>query len=199
MKLENYRLFFIAAGIIGLLLVASPTLPELIQAPASEQFSELYLLDSNHTTDNYPYNIALRQNYSVYIGVGNHLNVPAYYVLYLKLLNRSDQLPNTQNGTSSPAKVLYEYNLAINENQTWENLLTFSISQGSVNNSQAMINNLIINDTVIEVDKTALWDSSLLSYPYKMILELWIYNTQQDIIQYNNRYVYLNFNFSSTA
>ena len=44
--------------------------------------------------ENYPYNIAVGQNYSVYVNVGNHLGSSAYYVLYVKLGNQTDQLPN---------------------------------------------------------------------------------------------------------
>jgi uncharacterized membrane protein len=199
MKLENHRFFFIIVGIIGLLLIASPGLIELIPNPASEQFSELYMLDSNHLTNNYPHNVELGQNYSVYVGVGNRLGAPAYYVLYVKLLSDADQLPNAQTDESSSAKILYEYNFAVDDNQTWENALTFSITQGLTTNSQALINNLSINGNVISVNKSALWDSISLSYPYKLLLELWVYNIQQDKIDYSNRYVYLNFNFSAPA
>lgn len=181
------------------MLIASPTLIELIPIPSGEQFSELYILDSDYLTDNYPYNIVVGQSYSIYIGVGNRLGAPAYYVLYVKLLNGSDQLPNTQTGVSSSEKAIYEYNFAIDNNQTWENVLSFSIPQGSTTISQAIINNLAINDSIIDVNKSALWDSNSLSYPYKLLLELCVYNTQQDIIEYNNRYIYLNLNFSSTA
>ncbi len=192
-------MFFLTAGIIGLLLIASPTLIELIPIPSGEQFSEIYILDSDYLTDNYPYNIAVGQSYSIYIGVGNRLGAPAYYVLYIKLLNGSDQLPNTQTGVSSSEKAIYEYNFAVDDNKTWENVLTFSITQGSTTTSQALINNLSINGNVISVNKSALWDLNSLSYPYKLLLELWVYDTQQDKIDYSNRYVYLNFNFSSTA
>jgi uncharacterized membrane protein len=197
MKLENYRLFFLTIGIIGLLFIASPTLIELIPIPSGEQFSELYILDSDYLTDNYPYNIEVGQNYSIYIGVGNRMGAPAYYVLYVKLLNSSNQLPNTQTGVSSSEKAIYEYNFAVDDNQTWETILSFSISQGSITTSQAIINNLAINDSKIDVNKSALWDSNSLNYPYKLLFELWVYNTQQDIIEYNNRYIYLNLNFSN--
>jgi uncharacterized membrane protein len=199
MKLENHRFFFIIMGIIGLLLIASPALLELIPIPAGEQFSELYMLDSNHLTNNYPHNVTLGQDYSIYVGVGNRLHAPAYYVLHVKLLSDSDQLPNAQMGESSSAKIIYEYNFAVDNNQTWESVLNFSITQGSTTTSQALINNISINGNDISVNKSALWDSNSLNYPYKLLLELWVYNAQQDKIDYSNRYVYLNFNFSTPA
>jgi uncharacterized membrane protein len=199
MQLENCRSIFIVAGIIGLLLIFSPTLINLIPVPAGENFSELYVLDSDHLTNSYPYNIVLAQNYSVYVGVGNHLDAPSYYKLYIKLLNGSDQLPNAQVSESSSAKVIYEYNFGVDDNQTWENVLTFSIIHGSMTANQAIINDISINGNIMSVNKSALWDSNSLSYPYKLLLELWIYDTQQDTIEYNNRFIYLNFNFLTPA
>ncbi len=71
MNFEGYKLVFVAVGLIGVLLIASPALADLIQAPPGEQFSELYLLGPEKSAANYPFNIAVSQNYSVYVGVGN--------------------------------------------------------------------------------------------------------------------------------
>lgn len=199
MKLDNYRLIFITAGIIGLLLLSSPILIEFIPVPLGEKFSELYLLDSDHLTDNYPYTIELGKPYSIYVGVGNRLGTPAYYAIYVKLLSGSDPLPNTQTGESSLEKVIYEYNFIVDNNQTWETVLPFSISNGLISADQAIINDISIDGNIMNVNKVALWDSDSLSYPYRLLLELWVYNFQTDRVEYDNRYVYLNFNFSESA
>ena len=44
MQLENVRIIFIAVGLIGVLLFASPTIGLLIRVPAGKEFSELYFL-----------------------------------------------------------------------------------------------------------------------------------------------------------
>ena len=87
MKLEDYKLVFVVVGLIGVLLIATPALDGTIHLPGGEQFSELYLLGPNQMAENYPSNIAVDQNYSVYVGVGNQLGSSAYYVLYVKLGN----------------------------------------------------------------------------------------------------------------
>ena len=109
MKLEEYKLIFIAVGLIGILLIAAPAIAQIIPSPGSEQFSELYLLGPEHMAENYPSNIIIGQNYSVYVGVGNHLGASAFYTLYVKLLNGTDALPNATSQIPSPSIPLYEY------------------------------------------------------------------------------------------
>jgi hypothetical protein len=42
-KLGDYKLIFVAIGLIGVLLIASPAIGGAISLPGGEQFSELYL------------------------------------------------------------------------------------------------------------------------------------------------------------
>ena len=106
MKLEDYKLIFVAVGLIGVLLIASPALGGVIRLSGGEQFSKLYLLDPDNMAENYPFNIVAGQNYSVYVGVGNHLGSSAYYVLYVKFGNQTDPLPNATLGTPSSLQPL---------------------------------------------------------------------------------------------
>ena len=132
MKLEGYKLFFVAVSLIGVLLIATPALTDLIRFPGGEQFSELYLLGPNQMAENYPSNIAVGQNYSVYVGVGNYLGSSAYYVLYVKFGNATDQMPNDALGTPSSLPPLYEYRFSIQNSVNWESLLNFSVSSASI-------------------------------------------------------------------
>jgi uncharacterized membrane protein len=59
MKLKEYKLVFVAVGLISVLLIATPALGDFIRLPGEEQFSELYLLGPNHMGENYPFNIAV--------------------------------------------------------------------------------------------------------------------------------------------
>src|SRR5665647_2933609 len=123
MKLGDYKLIFVAAALIGSLLIASPAIASAIRLPEGEQFSELYLLGPSKMAENYPSNIAVGENYSVYVNVGNHLASSAYYALYVKLGNQTDQLPNATRGTPSPLEPLYEYRFSIIDNKNWTCLL----------------------------------------------------------------------------
>jgi hypothetical protein len=199
MKLEGYKLVFVSVGLIGVLLIASPALADLIHAPAGEQFSELYLLGPENTAANYPFNIAVGQNYSVYVGVGNHLGSSAYYALHIKLQNHTDLLPNATTGEPSSLQPLYEYRFFVQNGKTWEIPVMFSISEASTTANQSLINKVVINNDVIDVNKIAIWDSNSTTYGYTLLVELWAYNIHSNSIEYNDRFVSLRLNFTGNT
>jgi uncharacterized membrane protein len=196
MKLGDYKLIFVAIGLIGVLLIASPAITGAIRPPGGEQFSELYLLGPNQMAENYPYNIAVGQNYSVYVNVGNHLGSSAYYVLYVKLGNQTDQLPNNNLGTPSPLQPLYEYRFSISNSQNWTSLLTFLVSSASIQGNNSQINTLKINNVIQNVKKPAKWNTNSTTYTYRLLFELWLYTEQTGSVEFNNRYVRLQLNLT---
>jgi uncharacterized membrane protein len=196
MKLNDYKLVFIAVGLIGVLLIATPAIAANIHLPGGQQFSELYLLGPNKMAENYPFNIEISQNYSVYIGVANQMGSPQNYVLYVKLLNQTDILPNNTAGTPSPIQPLYECRFSIANGQNWNSLLTFSVSSANVINNQSTIENLNISGLVFNAEKPSIWNSTASEVPYRLLFELWIFNPQSNSIQYNDRFVDLQLNYT---
>ena len=199
MKLGDYKIIFIAVGLIGVLLIASPAIAGAIRLPAGEAFSELYLLGPSLMAQGYPSNIAVGQNYSVYVDVGNHLGSSAYYVLYVKLANSTDQLPNTTQGTPSPVAPLYEYRFSIQDGNVWQKLLSFTVTDASTTPTNAQINTLQINDQTINIDKSTTWNSNSSKYSYQLFFELWLYNQQTGQVEFNDRYVNLQLNLTKTS
>ena len=194
MKLEGYKLVFVVVGLIGVLLIATPAIAGAIpRLPGGAQFSELYLLGPNQTAANYPSNIVVGQNYSVYVGVGNQLGSSAYYVLYVKLGNETDPLPNNSLGTPSSLAPLYEYRFSIQDSATWESLLDFSVSHASTSGNNSQINGVTFN-----VDKPATWDSNSTAFTYRLLFELWIYDSSSSVISFNDRFVDLQLNLTKT-
>ena len=199
MNLEGYKLIFVAVGLIGVLLIATPALANVISPPSGEQFSELYLLGPNHMAENYPSGISVDQTYSVFVDVGNYLGSSAYYVLYLKLGNKTDQMPNATLGTPSSLKPIYEYRFSIPNNKNWESQLNFSVSSASILGNNSQINTLKINSNVFNVDKPAVRDSNSTTFRYNLLFELWIYNDKSNTIEYNSRFVDLLLNVTSNT
>ena len=198
MKLRDYRLIFVAVGLIGVLLISSSAIAEVIEVPGGELFSELYLLGSERRAENYPYDIAVGKSYSVYVGVGNHLESLAYYVLYVKFGNISDQMPNPTLGTPSSLPMLYEYRFSISDSMNWERLLSFSVSNVAISGNNSQISTLKINDDLFNVDKPALWNSNSTTFAYRLLFELWIYNVSTGSVEFNNRFVNLQLNLTQT-
>lgn len=198
MTLAGYKVVFVVVGLIGVLLIATPALQNAIHLPGGEKYSELYLLGPNQMAQNYPFDIAVGQKYSVYVGVGNNLGSSAYYALYVKLANETDQMPSDSLGTASSLQPLYEYIFSIQDGTTWENLLTFSISDCSISGNNSQIDTLKINGLELDVNKPSLWDSNSTTFPYVLLVELWQYNTQTSSFSFDNRFVTLNLNLTAT-
>lgn len=73
LKLDDYRAIFIAAALIGILLLVSPTLSLVLHTSGGEEFSTLWILGSEDMAENYPLNIRTNETYKVLVGVENHM------------------------------------------------------------------------------------------------------------------------------
>jgi hypothetical protein len=198
-KLEEYKLVVIAVGLIGVLLVASPVLGMVARLPSGEKFSELYVLGQGHMAEGYPFNVVEGQNYSVYVGVGNHVGSSAYYVLYVKFRNLNEPLPNATLGVPSSLQPLYEYRVVLEDGKSWEAPLTFSFSEVSFSENRSRIGAMQINGDVFSLDKEALWDQDNNGFYYQLFVELWIYNAALNVFEFNNRFVGLHLNMTGST
>lgn len=189
MKLEDYKVIFVAVGLIGILLFASPALALVLHLPAGEKFSELYILGPGHMAEDYPFNVTEGLNYLVYVGVGNHMGSSTYYVVYVKFRNETEPLPNAITGTPSLLPPLYEYRMFLRDNETSEFPLNFSFSSVSFSDNQSTVGNLVINGIQHSVSNSVLWDAENSGYYYQVFVELWIYNVESDAFTFHNRFV----------
>ncbi len=185
---------FIAVTLIGILIFASPTLALIITAPVGEQFSELYMLGPNHTFDDIPFNVKVGVEYSVYLGVGNHMGQSSYYTCIVKFRNETEPLPNTQLGTPSPLLGLYEFNTFIQDEQSWETPLTFKVNDFNFSEGKSQISSVSINGLDFPVNEASMWNSNRTGYYYGLFVELWLFNSTLGVSQFHNRSVYLTLN-----
>jgi hypothetical protein len=190
MKLSNYRLIFAAVCLIGVLLIASPALAEVIRLPGGEAFSELFLLGPEKTAQNIPFDIETAKDYTVYLGAGNHLGASAHYLCYIKLRNQTDSLPNEETATPSSLDPLYEYQVVLQDDMNWTAPLTFSLSNLQVANNQSVLESITINDLTFDVHKAAVYDQENDGYYYQLLVELWAFNPSSHSFEYQNRFVY---------
>jgi hypothetical protein len=194
--LDNYRVVFASVGLIGILIFASPIIFLLVKAPPGQTFSEIYLLGSNHTLRNIPFNINSGENYPLYLGVGNHLGSANYYKCFVKLIDGSEALPNTAIGVPSSSPTLYEYSTFLASEQSWEIPLIFAVKNVSFSNNVAYINSIGINEQNYLLNKSSLWDSNKSGYLFVLVVELWSFNNSSSSFEFNNRYVSLNLNIT---
>lgn len=199
LRLEDCKVVFVAAGLIGVLLFAYPTLSLVIHLPGGEKFSELWILGPEHMAENYPFNVTAGHSYTVYVGVGNQMGSSTYYVVYVKFGNQTEPLPNATAGIPSPLPPLYEYRFFLQNARTWEAPLTFSFLEVLFSNGQSLVKSLTINDVVFNVDKLTSWDTEKNGDYYQLLMELWIYNVESNATIFYNRYVSLWLNMTETV
>ena len=188
MELGDYKVIFFAIGLIGIVLFATPFLNLVFSFSIADPYTDFWILDSNHMTAFYPSNIWSGENYSIYLGVNNHLGSSAYYLLRVKFGNHSDPLPNISTKTSSALPSLFTYRLFLQDNRTWETQFTFSIPQIIVTNNRCVVEDITINGVSYAVNKPVLWNLEKAGYTYHLFFELWIYQIESARPQYHNRF-----------
>jgi uncharacterized membrane protein len=192
LKLQDYRNLLLSACLIALLLAALPAVSVLVTFPeVSERFSELWLLGPGHMEEDYPFNIIVGESYSVYLGIGNHMGSSTYYAVLIKFRNQTQPLPNATTSTPSSLPVLHEIRTFIQDNETWERLVTFSVTNASRSETLSSINRLVINDRGVWTNSSAVWDSERDGFYYQLFFELWIYDTASKNLEFHSKFVTL--------
>ncbi len=196
MLLSGYKTIFVTIGLIGVLLLASPAIALLVRPPSGQQFSEIYILGSDHTLGNIPFNIKSGILYVLYLGVSNNLGSAGYYSCNLKLSNESES-PSTQIlGKPSSIPTLYEYKLFLDDGATWEAPLIFKVNTINFADNTSQISSVNINGIDYPVNIISTWNSNKTGFYYNLVIELWLFNATKGTLQYNDRFVSLFLNMT---
>ncbi|HUK85567.1 MAG TPA: DUF1616 domain-containing protein [Candidatus Acidoferrum sp.] len=196
MLLRSYKTIFVTIGLIGVILLASPTIALLIKVPSGQQFSGIYILGSDHTLGNVPFNVKQGVSYIIYLGVNNNLGSAGYYSCNLKLLNESESFSAPNSGQPSSIPPLCEYKLFLDDGATWEAPLVFKVNTLSFDSNSADISSVNINGIDYQMNATSTWDSNKTGFYYSLVVELWLFNATEGISQYNDRFVSLFLNMT---
>jgi hypothetical protein len=199
-RLQQFKvLFFVVVAIVAL-LVASPALQRILVYPQTDFFTEFWLLGPGHMGEGYPFNITRGENYNVFLGIGNHLGECGYYVVEVKFRNETQSAPDSFNGTASSLPSLYNMTVFVADKQTWEQRLTFRFNYGfDANMSRVEFNSMTLNGATLNLGGlTSELNATTSRFYGNLIFELWIYNSSASAFEYNNRFVDLKFNMTST-
>jgi hypothetical protein len=202
-NLVEHRLTFIVVTGIIMLLVASPALSRLLVYPRTEFFTEMWLLGPSHMAEDYPYNLTSGQNYTVYLGLGNHLGYCAYYLVEAKFRNETQSMPTSfgpvENRTPSSLPSLFNISAFVADEQNWELPLNFSFDyEASLDKSQALFRGLTLNNEVLGLEGfVTAWSATRSVFFGNLVFELWMYNAQATALSYQGQFVDLKFNMTS--
>ena len=190
MNLEDYRTVFAASSLVLMLIAAAPTLGLIVSFPSGgERFSEFWVLGPNHMAKDYPFNVRVNESYNVFVGVGNHMGVSSYYLVYVKFRNQTQSLPNATSSEPSPLAPLYEFRAFVRDGGAWEAHVTFSVSDVSLHGGSVSVNRVIINDEALTVDAFSKKDLEHNGFYYQLFFELWLYDQASRSFIFNNRFV----------
>jgi uncharacterized membrane protein len=197
-NLQEYKTLLLVVTAILTLLVASPALQRLLVYPQTEFFTEISLLGPEHTAANYPFNITLNENYSVFLGVSNHLGYCAYYAVQVKFRTQNQSAPDSFARTSSSLPPLCNLNVILADKEAWELPVTFSFDYSyDENNSQVIFNRMIFNGAALNLNGySAPWNAEDRRFFGNLIFELWIFNDAIGGFTYHERYNDLKLNMT---
>jgi uncharacterized membrane protein len=193
MNIEKFTVLFFVVMAIVALLVASPVLSRVLVFPRTEFFTELYILGSNGTAEDYPYNVSSGQSYTVTLGIGNQLGYCAYYVVEVKFLNESEVAPNSFSFTPSAVPSLSNVTAFVADEAVWEMPLTFSLDY-ALNETLLRVDfhSMVLNGVVLDLSGlSASWNATRSMFPGNLVFELWLFNSTDSSFQYNQRFVNL--------
>jgi len=111
--------------------------------------------------------------------------------VYLRLLSSTDILPDSLIGTPSATQPVYEYLFTIENQPTFESPLVFSVSNTLFSGNALLVGNIDLDGKDFNVKKPAVWNATTSVFQYKLLFELWLFNSKLGSMQYNNRFVFL--------
>jgi len=198
MNLSERRILFVVVSGILILLVASPALSRLLVFPRTEFFTEFWILDSNHGTRDYPFNVTLTRDYNVFLGIANRLGYCAYYSVEVKFRNQTQSAPSRFNHTSSSLPALCNISAFVADQGVLEQPLTLSfVYQYNESLSRVELRSLELNGVESNLNNTTIdWDLKENGFRGVLFFELWIYNGTSSSFQYHDRFLSLRLNMT---
>jgi hypothetical protein len=229
MSIRQYKALFVVITVALSLFVASPALQRVLVYPQTDFFTEAWLLGPSHAARDYPYNITLGGNYSVFLGLANHLGSCAYYQIEVKFRNETQSAPNNSNQIPSDQSVLAVLPLFVANNQVGEIPISFAFDYSFRNVTRIVLKNVTMSQelgsnatvqavpvaikvpqvvfNVLTVNSVSLslrgetsdWNSMTNEFYGNLVFEIWLFNSASGNFQYHNRSLDLKFNITSAG
>jgi len=139
--------------------------------------------------EDYPFNVQTGEDYSLFLGVGNHLGHSAYYMVCAKFRNQTQPLPNASSSEPSSLSSIYEFQFFLADGDLWETRVTFEILGASVQGDSVVVESVSVNDRGFEVSCSSAWDSEYSGFYFQLFFELWLYDSTRSSFQFHDRFV----------
>lgn len=198
MRIGKYKIstwILIISALLWSGFAIGATLYEIISKEKPEGYTDFYLLEPGRKAKDYPFIVGVGEEYSVYVGVGNHMGGSENYMVYVKFRNQTHPLPNSK---SSPLPPLYEFQFSVADGEKWEELLRFKFLEVLRHADPVRVRKMLVNNVILEMDSSTRWDSKYSGFYFQLFFELWLYNKASQSFQYHNRFVGIWLNMTSS-
>lgn len=195
-QLNTYRIIFLAIGLIGILLFASPTIVLFSEPRTGQSFSEIYILGPDQTFETVPFNITSMATYLVYLGVTNNVGHSSYYTCIVKIGNESSAFPDIKKASPSDLPQIFEYQIFLRNGETWQAPMSIQVSQVDFAEKSCKLSTITINGIPNSVNITSSWNPTLKGFYFNFIIELWAFDPALGFSQFNNRFVSIPLNMT---
>jgi hypothetical protein len=191
MSLSDVKALYAVSVLAVSLLLASPVIALLMPLPRGERFSDLWLLCEGHVADEQALPVTAETEYRVFIGASNQMRRSEYYVVYVKIRNQTQPLPNVATSTASPLAALYEFRFLLGDDAAWESPFTFALHNITVQDNVMHVREVSMNQVRLPIDLQSAWDAENQGYYYQLFFELWRYDAASRSLQFHNRVVWI--------
>ena len=188
MRLKALKVALILASLTSVIIL-SPSLFSVLHSMSSESYSELYILGPNHAAKTFPFNIRNNEAYRIFLGIGNHIGSAAQYAVFVKLRNQSESSPDQKTSNPSPIPALNSYYISLPNGEYWETSIDFHFGGLNFSGNNYVVEYIVMNDVVININKTFSWDSERKGFYLQLFFELWIRDPESNEFLFHNRSV----------
>lgn len=121
----NEKKVIVATILVAIVIMSGVLVAEMLKSTSPEQFSALYVLDSDKQANNYPRTVILGTNstFSLWVGVENQRDNTREYSVQVKL---DDGKTSEEPSLVEPVQV---FNRTLADGETWEFQVTIDIDQ----------------------------------------------------------------------
>jgi uncharacterized membrane protein len=196
---KKFKLLYSIIIAVLALLVLSPVLQKILVYPQTEFSTEVWILDSEHKAENYPFNVTSGSSHTLFLGLSNNLGNFSFYQVQMKLRNQNQPGADSYNKTPSSLPSLYNIYASVGNNASWELPVVFSFDFAfDADGFQAKLNSMIFNGETLHLSDYTVYADGLGRFLVNLFFEVWIYNDEKGVFVYHERYVGLWLNLQKT-
>lgn len=187
MDLKDYRNLFAVCSLVLSFFAITPALNVFVSFNVEERFSELSILGPTHMAKDYPFDVRVNSEESLFVTVGNHMGESIYYMVYVKFRNQTQSFPS--DAMPSSLAPLYEFRVFLLDGEKWDGIVRFKFLEVLQVGDVVRVRKMLINNVIFEMDSSSTWDSEYDGFYFQLFFELWIYGASSRSFKYHDRFV----------